>query len=107
MEIVTSWQREGRAEGRAEGLVEGQRLLIERLLTRKFGILPEGITTRLAQLAASQLTALGEALLDFTALPDVERWLAAPPPPVDDAADADADEAVGEDEAVDEDEDAA
>lgn len=99
MEIVTSWQREGRAEG--------QRLLIERLLTRKFGALPEGITARLAQLAASQLTALGEALLDVTALHDVERWLAAPPPPVDDAADAGDDEDAGADADTDAGEDAA
>jgi len=52
MELITSWERKGRAEGlregraeglregRAEGLREGQRLVVERMLTRRFGALP-------------------------------------------------------------------
>jgi predicted transposase YdaD len=44
MEGITSWERKGRAEGlregRAEGLREGQRLVVERMLTRRFGALP-------------------------------------------------------------------
>ena len=43
MEGITSWERKGRAEGlregRAEGLREGQRLVVERMLTRRFGAL--------------------------------------------------------------------
>lgn len=90
MDIVTSWQREGRAEGRAEGLVAGQQLLVTRLLTRKLGALSDAVLVQTATLSVSQLTALGEALLDFTSLSDVERWRIAPPPPVnDDQADAD------------------
>lgn len=86
MEIVTSWELKGRAEG--------QRLILERQLTRKFGALSEDVTSRLTQLSSSQLTALGEALLDFTTMSDVERWLATPPPPVSE----DDDEYEGEDE---------
>ena len=49
--MITSWERKGRAEGlregraeglregRAEGLREGQRLVVERMLTRRFGAL--------------------------------------------------------------------
>ena len=85
MEIVTSWQREGRAEGRAEGqaegLITGQRLLVERLLTRKVGRVPDARRAQLDALSLSQLTALGEALLDFTTEADLDAWLAAPPPP--------------------------
>lgn len=94
MEIMGSWE----LRGRARGLVEGQLLLLERQLTRKFGALPDTVTSRLNQLSSSQLTALGEALLDFTSLSDVEHWLASPPPPVS-AADEDEDE----DELLDED----
>ena len=47
MELITSWERkgraeglrEGRAEGLREGLREGQRLVVERILTRRFGAL--------------------------------------------------------------------
>lgn len=85
MEIMTSWERKGRAEGlvkgRAEGLVTGQRLLVERLLIRKLGTLPEELHAQVDQLSLSQLTALGEALLEFTTLDDLQIWLASPPLP--------------------------
>jgi hypothetical protein len=77
VELVTSWEQKGRAEGRAEGLLEGQRLLVERQLTRKLGILPAPLWERVASLNDTQLTALGEALLDFTAPADLEAWLQA------------------------------
>jgi hypothetical protein len=84
MELITSWERKGRAEGlregRAEGLREGQRLVVERMLMRRFGALPSGVRERLAMLTADELTALADALLDFTSLAEVEAWLAASPP---------------------------
>jgi hypothetical protein len=83
MELITSWERKGRAEGlregRAEGLREGQRLVVERMLTRRFGTLSPGVRERLATLTADELTALADALLDFTSLAEVEAWLATPP----------------------------
>jgi hypothetical protein len=36
MEVITSWER----KGRAEGLREGQLLVVEQVLTRRFGALP-------------------------------------------------------------------
>ena len=84
MELITSWERKGRAEGlregRAEGLREGQRLVVERMLMRRFGALPLGVRERLATLTADELTALADALLDFTSLAEVEAWLAVSPP---------------------------
>ncbi|NJN15453.1 MAG: DUF4351 domain-containing protein [Oscillochloris sp.] len=77
VELVTSWEQKGRAEGRAEGLLEGQRLLVERQLTRKLGVVPAPLWERVASLNDAQLTALGEALLDFTAPADLEAWLQA------------------------------
>lgn len=88
--IVTSWELKGRAEG--------QRLILERQLTRKFGVLPDAVIARLPQLSSSQLTALAEALLDFTTVSDMERWLASPPPPVNE----DDDEGEDEDDQADE-----
>ena len=72
MEIVTSWEQKGRAEG--------QRELVERMLTRKLGPLSDDMLARLAALSSSQLTALGEALLDLSI------WLLAHPLPQDDEA---------------------
>jgi flagellar biosynthesis/type III secretory pathway protein FliH len=80
MELITSWERKGRAEGLREGLREGQRLVVERMLMRRFGALPSGVRERLATLTADELTALADALLDFTSLAEVEAWLAASPP---------------------------
>jgi hypothetical protein len=71
MEVITSWERKGRAEG--------QRLVVERMLTRRFGALPRGVRERLATLTTDELTALADALLDFTNLAEVEAWLATPP----------------------------
>ncbi len=75
MELITSWER----KGRAEGLREGQRLVVERMLTRRFGALPSGMRARLARLTEGELTALADAPLDFTSLAAVEAWLATPP----------------------------
>lgn len=75
MEIVTSWEE----KGQAEGVVKGQRQLVERLLLRKLGAVPQALLAQVASLSSSQLTALGEALLDCTTVGDLEGWLAAPP----------------------------
>ncbi len=76
MELIASWER----KGRAEGLREGQRLVVKRMLTHRFGALLLGVRERLATLTADELTALADALLDFTSLAEVEAWLAASPP---------------------------
>ena len=73
MEIVTSWEE----KGEAQGVIKGQRQMVELVLTRRFGSLPEPVTAQLAELSSSQLIALGTALLDFATLADLEQWLAA------------------------------
>jgi hypothetical protein len=77
MENIGSWERKGRAEGRKEGRKEGQQQLITRLLARRFGALPAELANALNPLTSAQLVALGEALLDFTSLVDLQDWLAA------------------------------
>lgn len=72
MEVLTSWTEEGIERGRQEG----ERSLILRLLNRRVGTLPEAIQTQVEALPLEQLEMLGEALLDFTGLADLETWLA-------------------------------
>jgi predicted transposase/invertase (TIGR01784 family) len=67
---------EGRQEGRQEGLQEEAANLVLRLLTRRFGALSSEQSDRLQALSVPQLEELAEALLDFTALTDLEVWLA-------------------------------
>lgn len=67
--------QEGRQEGRQEGL-EKERALIVRQLTRKVGRLPEVVLEAMQQLSLAQLEDLGEALLDFEGLANLEAWLA-------------------------------
>ncbi len=61
--------------GLVQGTVIGQRSLILRLLHRQVGTLPDALQSQVAQLSVTQLEALGEALLDFSALADLEQWL--------------------------------
>jgi len=76
MELMTHWHREGRQEGRQEGLTQGKEVLVERLLRRRLGAVPAEVTARLDRLSPDQLDDLGEALLDFSGLADLEHWLA-------------------------------
>jgi len=55
--------------------------LILRLLTRRLRQeLPDELRSQISALPLPLLEELGEALLDFTALTDLEQWLAAHPP---------------------------
>lgn len=62
-------------EAKEEGRQEGERSLILRLLTRRVGELPDQAQARIQTLALDQLEALGEALLDFSEVADLENWL--------------------------------
>jgi predicted transposase YdaD len=65
----------GQEEGHAEGREQEARSLIIRLLSHKFGELPEASLNRIQALSLEQLESLGEALLDFANLTDLETWL--------------------------------
>jgi predicted transposase/invertase (TIGR01784 family) len=68
-------KQEGREEGRQEGRQETALNLVIRLLTKRFGELPEEVINNIAKLSLTNLENLGEALLDFTSLQDVQIWL--------------------------------
>ena len=65
----------GEARGEAKGKAEGEAGLILRLLNRRVGVLSPQLLAQIQQLTLPQLEDLGEALLDFTGLADLESWL--------------------------------
>jgi predicted transposase YdaD len=67
--------KEGKAEGKAEGKQEGEAQLIIRLLKRRCGVLSLNQEAQIRSLDLNQLESLGEALLDFTTIADLEGWL--------------------------------
>ncbi len=67
MEIVTSWQLQGR--------LEGELAIIMRLLTRRIGTVEPELQERIRQLSLTQLEDLAEALLDFSDAADLRSWL--------------------------------
>ncbi|AFZ56590.1 Rpn family recombination-promoting nuclease/putative transposase [Anabaena cylindrica FACHB-243] len=67
--------QEIKQEGRQEGLKESALNLVMRLLNKRLGELPEEENNNITQLSLSNLENLGEALLDFTSLQDLQSWL--------------------------------
>ena len=57
------------------GIEKERKALILRLLNRKFRTLSNEIRVRIQGLSMNQLEELGEALLDFDGLVDLEDWL--------------------------------
>jgi Domain of unknown function (DUF4351) len=70
MQIVTSWQEQGRQEGRQEAA----KLLI-RQLTRKLGGVSKALVGDVGSLSVEQMSDLGEALFDFESESDLRLWL--------------------------------
>ncbi|PNW30724.1 UNVERIFIED_CONTAM: hypothetical protein BEN50_02935 [Euhalothece sp. KZN 001] len=68
-------EQRGKKEGRKEGKKEGIQSLVWRQLSRRFGDIPSSIQTRIEELEIEETEALAEALLDFTSIDDLQRWL--------------------------------
>ena len=75
----TRFYQEGREEGREEGKEEEAVILILRQLNRRVGDLSQVLKAQIGALSLAQLEQLGEALLDFTEMADLSRWLQANP----------------------------
>ena len=65
----------GAKEGKAEGRQEGEAQLIIRQVNRRCGVLSLNQEAQIRSLDLNQLESLGEALLDFTTIADLEAWL--------------------------------
>jgi hypothetical protein len=68
-------KEEGRQEGKQEGKQEGEKNLILRLLHRRIGEIDSLLIERITGLSIELLENLGEALLDFSSVADLEAWL--------------------------------
>ena len=62
-------------EIKEEGRQEGERALIFRLLTKRVGELSSETRSQIESLSLEQLENLGEALLDFNSITDLQAWL--------------------------------
>ncbi|MEI2578173.1 DUF4351 domain-containing protein [Scytonema sp. PRP1] len=75
MSYITTGERIGYERGKQE---EGQTIIV-RLLQRRVGELSQDVKKQVQALPLEDLEALGEALLDFTAMGDLLNWLQAHP----------------------------
>lgn len=66
-----SWTHQWKMEGREEGRQEGEATLLQRLLTRKFGILPEPLQQRIQTATSAQLETWSLNILDAATLDEV------------------------------------
>jgi predicted transposase YdaD len=73
-EILAEGEQRGERRGEQRG-EQRERALILRLLNKRVGELPQQVRLRLEILSLEQLEKLGEALLDFQAISDLETWL--------------------------------
>ena len=64
---------EGRVEGRMEGRVEGETLVLQRLLFRRFGPLPNDVLARIAAASEADITRWVDRVLDAVCLEEVFR----------------------------------
>ena len=67
---------ESRRAALQEGAQQGEATLVLRQLSRRFGALSNSIIEKIGRLGTEELETLGEALLDFESLADLDAWLA-------------------------------
>ncbi|MDZ7963538.1 MAG: DUF4351 domain-containing protein [Nostoc sp. DedSLP03] len=74
MRLEPLYQRD-REQAKEEGRQEGRQDLILRLLNRRIGEIDASLIGQIKGLSIEQLKNLGEALLDFSSVADLETWL--------------------------------
>jgi flagellar biosynthesis/type III secretory pathway protein FliH len=71
--------QQGREQGREQGLQQGRQQgeadLVLKLITRRLGAISSSQEKAVRRLPLRKIEALGEALLDFTSVADLSRWL--------------------------------
>ena len=68
---VEEHKRQGLQEGRVEGRVEGETLVLQRLLFRRFGPLPNEVLARIAAASEADITRWVDRILDAVCLEEV------------------------------------
>ncbi len=66
-------------DAKAEGRIEEGQYLVIRVLNRKVGKLSQPLLTKIEALSLEQLEELGEDLLNFSSLANLEQWLQSRP----------------------------
>ncbi len=69
--LINGAKREGMEKGREEG----QREILHRQITKKFGPLSPDLNQQIDQLTSQKLDDLAEQLLDFQTISDLTQWL--------------------------------
>ena len=83
MKVVNPWEEQGIRTGEQRGEERGVRVgeergtraVLVRQLTRKFGQLPTDVHEKIDSLSQDKLGQLADAVLEFSALEDVQSWL--------------------------------
>lgn len=78
-DFARKYYGEGLTAGQTQGRVEGAKLIVLRMLARRFGMPGEDLRTRIESLDVESLEALSDALFDFQTSDDLQRWLDANP----------------------------
>ncbi|WP_199248567.1 DUF4351 domain-containing protein [[Phormidium] sp. ETS-05] len=73
-EVLQIGRQEGRQEGSQEGEQLGEENLILRQISRRFGALTPEQVSQIRSLSIPQRSSLGEALLDFQSLGELDSW---------------------------------
>jgi predicted transposase/invertase (TIGR01784 family) len=73
--IYQEIEQEAETRGRQAGIQEGELAFALRLITRRFGKITPPTEAQIRSLSLPKLEDLGEALLDFSSLTDLEQWL--------------------------------
>jgi predicted transposase YdaD len=68
-------QQQGKQQGKQEGQQLGEQQIILRLLNRRFGELGLSVIEQIQGLSTDELESLGDLLLDFSEVGDLEVWL--------------------------------
>jgi predicted transposase/invertase (TIGR01784 family) len=66
---------EGEVKGETQGRVKEAKGLVIRLLTRKLGNVSSNLLAKIEALPLERVESLGEDLLDFTSIANLEQWL--------------------------------
>jgi predicted transposase YdaD len=74
-DILEEGEIKGEIKGRVEGRIEEAKGLVIRQLTRKLGNISPSLLAKIEALPLERVESLGEDLLDFTAIADLEQWM--------------------------------
>jgi predicted transposase YdaD len=75
LEQIEKITQQGIQQGIQQGRSEEGRALVLKQLTRKLGNLSTELRTKVSELSLDRLESLGEDLLDFQIVEDLEKWL--------------------------------